>query len=144
MRNTDYKLLRFDSGTEEFYHITNDPDENTNLLTGTLDAGQLSNYQYLCNEMTMLVGTGNFCPTSSATENPHDDNRVWVSPNPFADHIVLKNYVESTVCKLSDSTGKLIFSGKNIGLTDFSALPPGIYFLNLLFENPVCVKLVKS
>ncbi|MEO0006136.1 MAG: hypothetical protein RJA20_332 [Bacteroidota bacterium] len=144
MRNTDYKLLRFDSGTEEFYHITNDPDENTNLLTGTLDAGQLSNYQYLCNEMTMLVGNGSFCPTSSATENPYENYQVWVSPNPFADHIVLKNSAESTVCKLSDSTGKLIFSGKNIGLTDFSSLPPGVYFLNILFEKPVCIKLVKN
>jgi hypothetical protein len=57
---------------------------------------------------------------------------------------VLKNSVESTVGKLSDSTGKLIFAGKNIGLTDFSALPPGVYFLNILFEKPVCVKLVKN
>ena len=49
MRNSAYKLLRFDNGTEEFYNLATDPDETNNLLTGTLNSSERSNYQYLCN-----------------------------------------------------------------------------------------------
>lgn len=143
MRNAAYKLLRFDNGTEEFYNLATDPDETNNLLTGTLNSGERSNYQYLCNEMTTLVGTGDLCPNSTATGSPSELNTVRVTPNPFSGHIVLSNVSETTVCVLSDSTGKRLFSGGNIGSADFSSLPPGVYFLNILLDKPVCVKLVK-
>ncbi len=45
MRNSAYKLLRFDNGTEEFYNLATDPDETNNLLTGTLNSSERSNYQ---------------------------------------------------------------------------------------------------
>jgi hypothetical protein len=61
IRNMDYKLLRFDDGHEEFYNLTTDPGEVTNLMLGTLNAVQATNYLYLCNEMSTLVGSGSFC-----------------------------------------------------------------------------------
>lgn len=36
IRNATYKLLVYDNGNEQLYHLDNDPYENTNLLNGTL------------------------------------------------------------------------------------------------------------
>jgi arylsulfatase A-like enzyme len=48
LRNAQFKLLRFDtSGREEFYDLTTDPTERTNLLAGTLTSTQLANYHSL-------------------------------------------------------------------------------------------------
>ena len=63
MRNLDYKLIRFDYGKEEFYNLTLDPLENNNLLTISMSTTDVSNYYYLCNEMTTLTGSGAFCLT---------------------------------------------------------------------------------
>ncbi len=60
MRNSEFQLLRFDNGTQEFYNLITDPLQQTNLLSQNLSANELSNYNYLCNEMTNLVGTP-FC-----------------------------------------------------------------------------------
>jgi len=56
MRNMDYQLIKFDNGTQEFYNLSADPLEQTNLLTQNLSAADLSNYLYLCNEMSTLTG----------------------------------------------------------------------------------------
>lgn len=61
MRNIVYKLIDYDNGTQKFFDLGNDPQENTNLLLKTLSATELTNYNYLCNEMTNLTGTGGFC-----------------------------------------------------------------------------------
>lgn len=61
MRNMEYKLLHFDDGRAEFYHVASDPVEANNLIPGNLNASQATNYLYLCNEMSTLVGTGSFC-----------------------------------------------------------------------------------
>ncbi|MEI6408795.1 MAG: sulfatase-like hydrolase/transferase [Bacteroidota bacterium] len=61
MRNHDFKLLHFDDGHEEFYQLATDPGETNNLMLGALNATQTTNYLYLCNEMSTLVGTGSFC-----------------------------------------------------------------------------------
>tara|TARA_Y100000034_G_scaffold125539_1_gene175366 strand:+ start:195447 stop:196313 length:867 start_codon:yes stop_codon:yes gene_type:complete len=36
IRNSRYKLIKYDDGTESFYDLQNDPYEGTNLLNGTL------------------------------------------------------------------------------------------------------------
>ena len=56
MRNKDYKLLDFDNGTQKFFNLALDPTENNNLLNGTMSQEDITNYNYLCNEMTSLVG----------------------------------------------------------------------------------------
>ena len=61
MRNKFYKLLNFDNGTQKFYKIDTDPTEDTDLLTSAMSAEAGSNYNYLCREMTQLVGTSGSC-----------------------------------------------------------------------------------
>lgn len=61
MRNKDYKLIKFDNLLQEFYNLTNDPGETTNLLNGTLTSTEITNYNYLCTEMTTLTGNGTSC-----------------------------------------------------------------------------------
>ncbi len=38
IRNNSYKLIKFDNGTEEFYHLESDPYENSNLIGTTLSS----------------------------------------------------------------------------------------------------------
>ena len=47
IRNTQYKLIRFQNGTEEFYELSTDANETSNLLAGTLTAAQQANYYSL-------------------------------------------------------------------------------------------------
>ncbi len=133
MRNLDFKLLRFDAdGHEEFYQISTDPNEATNLLAGPLNAVELANYQYLCSEMTKLVGTGSFCLPAVGTENLGENAPVSVFPNPFRDRVFLKNSLgENVVCQMVNAFGQLVFCGANIEAADFSGLPVGVYFLKI-------------
>jgi hypothetical protein len=130
MRNAAYKLLRFDDGHEEFYHLASDPAELNNLLNGTLNPTELANYVYLCTEMTNLVGSGSFCNsavgTSDVAENAHE---LSAYPNPFHAHLYVKGASETEAFELVDALGRVVFSGKNIGQQDFSGLADGVYFL---------------
>jgi hypothetical protein len=57
IRNATYKLIYFDSsGTKEFYNLSTDPSEATNLLNRTLTETECTNYNYLCSEMSSLLG----------------------------------------------------------------------------------------
>ncbi len=144
MRNADFKLLRFNNGAEEFYNLTADPSEANNLLLGNLTADQHTNYVYLCTEMTNLVGTGSFCTQSVGTESLEENEAPAAFPNPFFDHVFLKNAPESAAFEMLNILGQVVFSGKDVGLEDFSKLPTGVYFFKIGGQKTACIKLVKS
>jgi arylsulfatase A-like enzyme len=58
IKNTSYKLLHFNKGKREFYYLPNDSDEINNLLKTTVTDSDFVNYQYLCNEMALLLDSG--------------------------------------------------------------------------------------
>ncbi len=130
MRNKDYKLLDFDNGTQKFYHLTADPNESTDLLKSALTAEQQSNYTYLCNQMSTLVGSGRFCDITSVDENSQllngQDNST---PNPFTSYILPPSMTENTRSVLTNAVGQVIFDGLHIERYDFSYLAPGMYML---------------
>jgi arylsulfatase B len=64
MRNQNYKLINFDNGIQEFYNLTSDPNEATNLLSRTLTATETSNYTSLCTSMSTLLGV-NVCTATN-------------------------------------------------------------------------------
>lgn len=129
MRTSEYKLIRFDvAGNEAFYNLVNDPDENTNLLTRPLSATELSNYNYLCAQMTTLVGSGVFCNSSVGTETAAV-NTIVVSPNPFTSTIRLSGLSAEAEVSLFNGLGQVIYQGKSIENQDFSALNAGLYYL---------------
>ncbi len=131
MRNTDYKLLNFDYGHQEFFNLSNDSNEMNDLLLGTLSSADITNYFYLCNEMSTLVGTAGICNSSVGypeNENEADDIAF---PNPFGNHIFLKNKSGNEICELSDLMGRKVFTGKFLEEENFSFLPEGIFFLKV-------------
>ena len=57
VRNSGYKLIRFDSGDEMLFNLSRDPTESTDLLArGTLRARAQSNYESLTALLDDLVG----------------------------------------------------------------------------------------
>ena len=147
IRNTDYKLMKFDNGTEKFFNLTNNPAEtnNQNLLLGTLTPTQSSNYSYLCSEMTNLVGGTSYCnPLLSVDTSTFETNEIKVFPNPFHFKINLKSYTGNENYELYSNLGQLIFKGKSIENQDFSALANGIYFLKIIDKTSTTFKLVKD
>ncbi|HPI54557.1 MAG TPA: sulfatase-like hydrolase/transferase, partial [Chitinophagaceae bacterium] len=137
IRNSDYKLIRFDHGVSEFYDLTNDPGESTNLLTTNLNSQQLSNYNYLCSELTNLVGSGAYCQVGVGLQHQMPTS-VSVYPNPFTHHIYgLDN--ESVV--LYNQVGQVVYDGNNLQQADFSNVASGLYFLQVKQQ---VLKLVKE
>ncbi len=143
MRSPTYKLLRFDDGHEEFYHLASDPGESDNLLTSSLSADELLNYQYLCGEMSTLVSGIAFCNTSVGT-NEITAPSVYVYPNPFKSRIYLQIPEEAAPVVLMNPIGQLIFSGQHIEQQDFTNLTPGTYFLRIMGSFPSVLKLEKK
>lgn len=140
MRNKEYKLIKFDYGAEEFYNLSTDPLENINLLNGNMTTTDVSNYYYLCNQISTLVGTGTFCQTGVGVNNFVIENEnLYAFPNPFTNHIYLNN--KNSNCQLLNQLGQILYSGNEIEQQNFSDLPKGIYFLKV--ENQT-VKLVKE
>jgi len=145
MRNLEYKLLRFDDGHEEFYHLSADPGESNNLLTGTLSADELANYQYLCSEMTTLVNGASFCNPAVGANDLSGMPKTWsVYPNPFRSHIYLKIKPEEIYFELLNPLGQVIYMGSDIEKQDFSNLAKGVYFLRILDSTSQVFKLQKE
>jgi arylsulfatase B len=145
IRNSDYKLINFNYGKQEFYNLTIDSLELNDLLTGTLSANDIINYNYLCNEMTNLVGSGNFCTSvSGLSENVNSTVQDIVYPNPFDSFIKLKKNSGYEEYELRNSFGQLIYSGNNIEFQDFSALESGMYYLKIIDRSTLILKVIKK
>lgn len=145
MRNTDFKLLRFDDGHEEFYHLAADPDEANNLLMGTLNTDQLLNYQYLCGEMTNLISGTSFCNPAVGTEDLIQTQKtLFVYPNPFHAQIFLNSPDNHVNVVLINPMGQVVFSGNHIDKQDFTNLASGTYFLKVMGDLPTVIRLVKK
>ncbi len=131
MRNQDYKLLRFDDGHAEFYHLSIDPGETINLLNGSLNSEELSNYLYLCTEMTNLVG-GLICnPAVGLAEIGSGQTGLQAYPNPFHHQLRLTPGLANVQVELINVLGQKIYAGDQLESQDFSHLHPGSYFLRL-------------
>ena len=130
MRDSDYKLLDFDNGTQKFYNLTLDPQEGKDLLTGTLSTVDKQHYTYLCDEMSKLVGINRFCDLNGTgvKEPILKEGRWQVQPNPFIDRISVLPIVPRKY-RLSNALGDVIYDGENLIDQDFSLLSTGMYLL---------------
>ena len=130
MRNMDYKLIRFDYGGEELYHLTTDPTEHLNLLLDMLSPEAATNYIYLCNQMSNLVGSVSFCTPGVGVEYINQPKTSMAFPNPFSQYLQLNSQEQEITYQLSNATGLLFYQGKDLEKQCFSELPPGMYFLH--------------
>ena len=138
MRTLNYKLIRFDYGAEEFYNMALDPLENINLLSGTLTATDMTNYNYLCREMTTLVGKGTLCnAVLGAAEARTGENLLLEAfPNPANHTIQLrfgKALAPDSEVQLIDNLGRVVFRALVLPPATTCAiavasLPKGVYY----------------
>jgi hypothetical protein len=130
MRDSDYKLLDFDNGTQKFYNLTLDPQESKDLLLGTLSATDKQHYSYLCDEMSKLVGINRFCDlTGAGVKEPILPVGRWqVQPNPFEKGLTVLP-IAARHYQLSNALGDLIYEGESLSEQDFSTLATGFYLL---------------
>ena len=127
IRNADYKLLKFNNGTEKFFNLTTNPNETNNLLTTTMSSTDITNYNHLCSEMSNLLGSGISCQTLNNELFTNSNTEIILKQNPFKSFIVLENVSDQDFFELYAIDGKQMYSGKNCNTTDFSYLPKGIY-----------------
>ncbi len=140
IRDAAFKLIRFDDGHEELYHLSSDPNELTDLLLSLpLDADALAHYIFLCTALSDLVGTPACLPSVDA-HNLGDDYGVSISPNPATGHVIaiqLRKAVTQTFqFYLLDVTGKPLQTveiqpGNTFAHFDCRALADGLYFVSI-------------
>lgn len=145
MRNENYKLLNFDDGRQEFYDLAADPGEQNDLLTGVLNSTEISNYNYLCSEMALLIGSGTFCNSSLGLNNHKSGlGSIKVFPNPFRNNISIERKNEEDQYELINYLGQTIYAGIEIEKQDFSDLPNGVYILREINASNAPVILMKE
>lgn len=141
IRNTDYHLMRLDNGLEEFYNITLDPFENTNLIN-TMSMTDIANYNALCDTLHTLINSVS-C-TSTGLINRDVINKMNVYPNPFSSYIMIDDELALHELELIDYQGRVVFSGSGINTINFSELPQGIYLLKDKSQYTQSIKLIKE
>jgi Secretion system C-terminal sorting domain len=87
------------------------------------------------------IGAYEFLQSSKINDFGEEKNVISAYPNPFIDHIFIKNKPENAVCQLFDVNGKKLFLGVDLEKQDFSGLLSGVYFLKIEFLG--MVKIVK-
>ena len=137
MRNTTYKLMNFEDGTQEFYNLTNDPTERTNLLNRTLTTTELTNYRYLCSEMGILLNK-TVCNTAVSTQDILGIEKPHISPNPAHQTVsVVFNDVLPFAYQLTSMDGKVLKNGVSSKEINVSELPNGLYLLKIQKQDAV-------
>lgn len=143
IRNFEYKLIKFANGTERLFNLLVDPSESTNLLTGSMSASDISNYNYLCSEMAALVGSGITCTTLDSTSFSSNSTEMIVIENPFQSKIKIKGIGSQDEFELYSINGEFVQKGKDLSNKDFSRLANGIYFVKLATQNKT-FKIIKE
>ena len=143
IRNVDYKLMKFSNGTEKLFNLTVNPTETNNLLTTTMSATDVTNYNYLCSEMTNLIGSVISCQTLNNESFISSNTEIILKENPFKSFIIVHNLTDDDSIELYAIDGKQVYSGKNCSSTDFSYLPKGLYLLKVLNQNKI-FKIIKE
>ncbi len=135
IRNMEYKLIKFANGTERLFNLLIDPSESNNLLTATMTANDVSNYNYLCSEMATLVGSGITCTTLNSNSFSNTNNEIIVVSNPFQSKINIKGITAEDEFEVYSNKGETIYNGKDLNAKDFSYLSHGIYFVRLIAQK---------
>lgn len=151
IRNAAYKLLDFDDGHQEFYRLTDDPLEQTDLLLQLpLSADALSNYTALCNQLSALVGTPACQPTVSVASPAANAGGWGAYPNPTSGLAALslppgaEHLTEASVWDVYGRRVATFWKKNGVYQADLSAQPDGAYWVRLQQGGAVrCVLLTK-
>jgi arylsulfatase B len=138
IRNATYKLIHFDSSrVQEFYNLTTDASERTNLLTRTLTATELTNYNYLCTEMGALLGKS-ICDTKVDIKDLTTSAKPFIAPNPAKNLIsVAFNEALPFDFQITSIDGKILKKGVSTNDINVSDLPNGLFLLKIQKQGAV-------
>lgn len=140
IRNAAYKLIRFDNGNQEFYNLLTDPSEASNLLLRTLNATELTNYNYLCGEMSTLVGKS-YCNTTLSVADSRPDYSPSITPNPASTILrVSWNDAAPFSYRFTSLDGKIVKEGSTTHDIDVANVSQGVYFLTVSKGNKTFVE----
>lgn len=138
MRNNDYKLIRFDStGAEEFYHLTTDPTESTNLLLSGLNAAEQIAYDELSAGVdallngsggTVTIDSENFESGWGIWNNGGSDSRRSINDAAFANS---GNYC----IRLRDDTNTSVMTTDVLDLSNLTSLTVNFSYIVDSFEG---------
>jgi arylsulfatase A-like enzyme len=152
MRNLAYKLLHFDDGHQEFYHLATDSAEQTDLLLQPpLDAEAVGNYTYLCQALSQLIGISTCDPAITATENTPPGSSQPLFPNPTTGIFFLElkegaaSRVDITVFDLFGRAAATFSENASLLKMDVSSLAAGRYLVRVQHGEGIWwSRLVKS
>lgn len=130
IRNDAYKLIRFDNGNQEFYHLMIDTLEQNDLLPGIMNTNDILNYNYLCAQLDTLLGVTYCLQNVSVIHTNSDEPTAY--PSPFTTKI----YIESPGMfdyQLYDYSGRVLLKGNGINHTaiDTEFITQGICILKI-------------
>ena len=137
IRNLAYKLLHFDDGHQEFYHLASDLSEQTDLLLQSLDDTEADNYNYLCQELSQLTGLNACDPTIVDTKTTGPEGGITLFPNPTDGAFFLKTPdtfnqpVEITVFDLLGKETAKFYGNGPLLKVDGLNLSAGQYFVKI-------------
>jgi len=137
IRNKDYKLIAFDNGHQEFYHLATDTLEETDLLLYTLTNTDSSNYNYLCNELAALIGTSS-CAAITGINEPEIESTLMLYPNPATNQLSINSSIPIEQVRIYNTTGQLVLQTKQIvnNAVDVSHLSKGVYITEITLKSP--------
>jgi arylsulfatase A-like enzyme len=115
IRNSRFKLLFFDNGTQEMYDLSLDPWEHTNLLSGRLDRLQQSNYTALVNKLAdwpigpapVVTRYDRMTNRFAVTTTHSSDTPCWLLRNDAVDYPVWTVLTNVNVTSLSSTTTRI-------------------------------------
>lgn len=144
IRNTAYKLIRFDNGNQEFYNLLTDPNETSNLFLRTLNSTERTNYNYLCGELSTLTGK-TVCNAALSVADFRADDAPCIKPNPASTILrVSWNGAGSSekpfLYHFTSIDGKTLKEGSSVQDIDVVNVPQGLYFLTVSKGNSTFVE----
>jgi arylsulfatase A-like enzyme len=117
LRNTQFKLIKFASGTEEFYDLLADPYEKTNRLSAGLTATQQANYYSLEMRLGAYQNTSQ-APTISSFTRSNNQCTATVARNTNTTFRLWRASTLSDLAWAPMTNVAVVTNGNMVSLTD--------------------------
>jgi Protein of unknown function (DUF1566) len=129
-------------GIKKYWASTSLPNQITRAWYLDTRFG-ITTYELKTGKFNLICVRGPINSTTKTNDLSEEKTMVQVFPNPFSDHILLKNAPKNASFEMINAAGLLVFSGNNIEKQDFTTLRPGIYCLKIISNQCTTFKLVK-
>jgi arylsulfatase A-like enzyme len=134
LRNTEFKLIRFNSGTNQFFDLRNDPYEATNLFGAVLTARAQSNYNSLVIKFSDYQ-TNFISPTIHDMTSSNNTFGLTVHYDSSLDYSLWRAPVPDELAWAPVSNAVIIVNGSIVTLADTNATG-GNYFYRAMGSTP--------